>query len=56
MSVVISSMLCHVDIDIDECAASNGNCAQICSNNLGSFVCLCNSGYILDADGRGCNG
>ena len=32
-------------IDINECAVSNGGCTQECSNNPGSFSCLCRAGY-----------
>ncbi|XP_065835962.1 low-density lipoprotein receptor-like [Oscarella lobularis] len=39
--------------DIDECA-SFGYCQQNCSNSLGSFICSCDSGYILRPDQRSC--
>ena len=42
--------------DINECAANNGGCSQVCTDNEGSFVCSCNTGYELDADGATCNG
>lgn len=31
--------------DIDECSASNGNCHQVCVNQVGSYRCECHSGY-----------
>jgi len=33
--------------DIDECAVRNGNCPaeSTCVNNVGSYVCVCDSGY-----------
>ncbi|XP_067024678.1 uncharacterized protein [Acropora muricata] len=40
--------------DIDECAASNGGCNQICLNTPGSSVCTCNSGYSLNIDKKTC--
>ena len=42
--------------DINECDTDNGGCSQVCTENDGSFVCSCNKGYELDADGTTCNG
>jgi len=41
--------------DINEC---NGNheCDHNCTNNEGSFVCSCDDGYLLQGDGRSCEG
>ena len=41
--------------DVDECAADNGGCAQICTNSDGSFACSCQDGYVLGADGASCS-
>ncbi|KAM9971551.1 hypothetical protein ACTFIW_011532 [Dictyostelium discoideum] len=41
-------------IDIDECATSNGGCAQICTNTIGSSTCSCGTGYTLNSDKKGC--
>ena len=41
--------------DIDECSDETDGCSQICLNTDGSFACECNSGYILDVDGTGCD-
>jgi len=41
-------------IDIDECLSSP--CGHTCINTVGSFVCSCNNGYVLDSDGLSCNG
>ncbi|KAI8491233.1 hypothetical protein Bbelb_308660, partial [Branchiostoma belcheri] len=41
--------------DVDECANSNGGCAQTCTNNVGSFSCSCTAGYVLNADGFACD-
>ena len=42
--------------DIDECVENNGGCDQICSNNLGSFTCSCQSGYTFDDVSNSCRG
>lgn len=42
--------------DINECANVNGNCAQVCTNTVGSYICSCVTGYELDADTRTCDG
>ena len=42
--------------DVNECQTNNGGCAQICNNTVGSFICYCNIGYSLGADGRSCVG
>lgn len=40
--------------DVDECANSNGHCMHNCINTVGSFKCTCNSGYVLQEDGKKC--
>jgi len=42
--------------DIDECAASNGGCDQICTNVVGNVQakCSCRSGFKFAADGNKC--
>ena len=42
--------------DINECINGTQNCSQICTNTNGSFMCDCNSGYLLDTDKISCNG
>ena len=42
--------------DTNECQNNNGGCAQSCTNTEGSFLCSCDTGYILGADGFGCDG
>ncbi|XP_063712546.1 fibulin-1-like [Symsagittifera roscoffensis] len=34
--------------DVDECLSDNGQCAQICMNTAGSFVCECRDGFEVD--------
>ena len=42
--------MCFLNItDIDECQRENGECQQICHNELGSRSCSCNEGYYLDS-------
>ena len=43
-------------VDNDECATNDGGCAHTCTNTEGSFVCSCNEGFTLNADGLGCTG
>ncbi len=42
--------------DIDECAVGIDGCSHSCNNTVGSFVCTCNDGYELAADGTTCIG
>ena len=46
----------HLLIDVNECSARTDQCQQVCQNTIGSYVCSCNSGFILDVDGRTCDG
>ena len=43
-------------LDIDECSDGTDDCTQTCTNTDGSFICGCNSGYLLNTDGFTCNG
>ena len=42
--------------DINQCAESNGGCAQQCTNLVPGFECSCNPGYQLGQDGASCSG
>ena len=42
--------------DIDECAADDDGCQQLCRNIDGSFKCHCRAGYRLDDDEISCSG
>ena len=42
--------------DIDECVESNGGCQHICKNIVGSYQCLCDSGYALGPNEHSCEG
>ena len=46
----------HMFSDIDECSYGIDGCSQTCTNTVGSFICGCNRGYVLDSDGVTCNG
>ncbi len=43
-------------VDINECNTNNGGCNQVCTNTDGSFMCSCNSGFMLADDLVACNG
>lgn len=42
-------------LGINECDLGTHNCAQKCTDTLRSYLCDCNNGYELDADGYSCN-
>ncbi len=41
---------------MDECVQDTDGCVQTCTNNNGSFLCSCGTGYTLANDGLGCDG
>lgn len=43
-------------VDVNECAENMDDCAQLCIDTDGSYVCSCVSGYLLTNDSRGCDG
>ena len=43
-------------IDVDECATGVEECDQNCQNNVGSYECSCNLGFMLNNDGFRCDG
>ena len=45
-----------IHLDVDECAEDNGGCDHKCHNNVGSFKCACQKGYILMGDKKKCQG
>lgn len=47
-------MLFISTVDIDECSEKTSKCQQLCNNTLGSFECMCLSGYSLNADKTTC--
>ena len=42
--------------DVDECSTVLGICSQECNNTIGSYICFCEEGYILEPDGYNCTG
>ena len=42
--------------DEDECRRSPSPCSQGCDNLPGSYLCTCNSGFVLTADLTTCQG
>ena len=42
--------------DIDECSHDNGGCQQVCENEPGAYLCGCELGFQLAADGYTCVG
>ena len=42
--------------DINECVSSNGKCSHQCVNTVGSYLCRCKPGFILDLNGHSCSG
>ena len=43
-------------IDINECIEDINDCAQICTDTLGSYTCSCRPGYRLASDDYQCDG
>ena len=43
-------------IDVDECEEDLHVCSDICINILGSYICDCPLGFVLDTDGITCAG
>ena len=42
--------------DVDECRDQIDECDQDCENIVGSYLCSCCSGFILDLNGKSCKG
>ena len=46
-------------VEVDECSVGTHDCSQTCTNTVGSYICGCNTGYLLkltETDGVTCNG
>ena len=41
-------------VDIDECAIGAHECQQHCQNLPGGFSCYCDTGYLLQDNGKDC--
>ena len=42
--------------DKNECSINNGECVQKCHNTYGSHYSSCDSGYVLSANKKDCDG
>ena len=50
---------CHdlfINLDTDECAQELDECDHNCTNTIGSYICTCMAGYMLQADNYNCTG
>ena len=57
LTVKVLLMFCYIHLlDINECTENTDGCAQMCTNTIGSFTCACRVGYLLNNDGRACQG
>ena len=43
-------------LENDKCATSTDDCEHDCINTEGSFYCICDNGYRLNADNATCDG
>ena len=55
-SNVISILMVCCFVDINECEEGQHGCSHICENTLGSYSCLCFSGFRLSEDRLFCEG
>ena len=46
----------HVSPEIDRCEKNNGGCAHQCTNTETGVICDCDEGFILQANGKTCQG
>ena len=56
IKIHIRSYIHSLHPDIDECSDENDGCSQTCTNTIGSYICGCNTGFVLDSNGATCNG
>ena len=40
--------------DINECLVNNGGCSHNCTNTVGSYYCVCATGYLLQPNMHDC--
>ena len=55
-SNVMSILMVCCFLDINECEEGQHGCSHICENTLGSYSCLCFSGFRLSEDHLFCEG
>ena len=46
----------HVSPDIDRCEKNNGGCEHWCNDTDTGVICDCDEGFILQVNGKGCQG
>ena len=51
---IVCSHTSALVLDFDECSYQNGDCAQICTNDVGTHSCTCLPGF--EPDGYNCLG
>ena len=54
LCICLRHCISYTHADIDECNTTMDACSQMCCNTLGSFVCKCSEGFLLDTDGTSC--
>ncbi|CAB3400845.1 unnamed protein product [Caenorhabditis bovis] len=54
LSVERDGFFANFIADFDECQYDNAGCEHSCQNRLGSYVCTCNSGFVLSEDKHNC--
>ena len=54
--IILMMFFYDIIIDVDECTTGIDKCDQNCQNNVGSYVCSCNLGFMLNNDGFRCDG
>ena len=56
--ISLVSYLIHTmySTDIDECSIYSGTCDHTCTNTIGTYICSCDSGYIIHDNGHNCTG
>ena len=52
MNICVEKTTLNTCTDINECASYNGDphCSQTCINTLGSYICICSSGYVIESE------
>ena len=43
-------------VDANECSDRTHVCSQTCTNTIASYICGCNTGFLLETDGITCSG
>lgn len=63
MSAMVASIVFTLDrfslfcLDVDECSQDRVLCSQgRCENTDGSFLCICQEGYMANEQGTDCTG